>query len=112
MPPYRGHVIADGGCVYAGDVAKAFGAGADFVMLGGMLVRDELEGEVVNGETVQFYGMSLDEVQWQDMAEEKMVDLQKVRVVNTEEVPGSSRGTVTEILGGVRLSCTYIGARN
>ena len=49
-----GHVIADGGCVYPGDVAKAFGAGAHFVMLGGMLAgHDESEGEVVNGK-VQF----------------------------------------------------------
>ena len=31
-----GQVIADGGCVYPGDVAKAFAAGSDFVMLGGM----------------------------------------------------------------------------
>ena len=53
-----GHVIADGGCVYPGDVAKAFGAGAHFVMLGGMLAgHDEAEGEIVDGK-VQFYGMS------------------------------------------------------
>ena len=32
-----GHIIADGGCTTPGDVAKAFGAGADFVMLGSML---------------------------------------------------------------------------
>ena len=45
-----GHVIADGGCVYPGDVSKAFGAGAHFVMLGGMLAgHDESEGEVVDG---------------------------------------------------------------
>ena len=31
------HIIADGGCTSPGDVAKGFGAGADFVMLGGML---------------------------------------------------------------------------
>ena len=30
-------MIADGGCTCPGDVAKAFGGGADFVMLGGML---------------------------------------------------------------------------
>ena len=30
-------VIADGGCTCPGDVAKGFGGGADFVMLGGML---------------------------------------------------------------------------
>jgi len=31
-----GHIVSDGGCTSPGDVAKAFGAGADFVMLGGM----------------------------------------------------------------------------
>ena len=44
-----GHIIADGGCSSSGDVAKAFGAGADFVMLGGMLAgHDEGGGEVIN----------------------------------------------------------------
>jgi len=43
-----GHVIADGGCSSPGDVAKAFAAGADFVMLGGMLAgHDEGGGEIV-----------------------------------------------------------------
>lgn len=31
----NGHVMSDGGCTNPGDVAKAFGAGADFVMIGG-----------------------------------------------------------------------------
>jgi GMP reductase len=53
-----GHIIADGGCTNPGDVAKAFGAGADFVMLGGMLAgHDEGGGEVKDG-LVTFYGMS------------------------------------------------------
>ena len=44
----RGHVCADGGCRWPGDVVKAFAAGADFVMLGGMLAGvDECEGEWV-----------------------------------------------------------------
>ena len=43
-----GHIIADGGCTCPGDVAKAFGAGADFVMLGGMFAgHDEGGGEVI-----------------------------------------------------------------
>merc|ERR1712159_174115 len=48
-----GHVISDGGCTCPGDVAKAFGAGADFVMLGGMLAgHDECAGDAmeINGE--------------------------------------------------------------
>ncbi len=57
-----GHIIADGGCTCPGDVAKAFGAGADFVMLGGMLAGHDEGGGVVNVKagTVQFYGMSSD----------------------------------------------------
>ena len=58
-----GHIISDGGCTCPGDVAKAFGAGADFVMMGGMLAgHDQSGGEVVvkqNGTKVKlFYGMS------------------------------------------------------
>ena len=39
-----GHIIADGGCTCPGDVAKAFAAGADFVMLGGMLAGHDEGG--------------------------------------------------------------------
>ena len=58
-----GHIISDGGCTCPGDVAKAFGAGADFVMMGGMLAgHDQSGGEVKvkeNGTKVKlFYGMS------------------------------------------------------
>ena len=41
------HIIADGGCTTSGDIVKAFAAGADFVMIGGMLAgHDECDGEV------------------------------------------------------------------
>ncbi|MFE8730962.1 IMP dehydrogenase, partial [Aeromonas hydrophila] len=36
-----GQIVGDGGCTCPGDVAKAFGGGADFVMLGGMLAAHE-----------------------------------------------------------------------
>ena len=40
------HIIADGGCISSGDIVKA-AAGADFVMIGGMLAgHDECEGKV------------------------------------------------------------------
>merc|ERR1712018_647067 len=56
------HIISDGGCTCPGDVAKAIGAGADFVMLGGMLAgHDQSGGEIIekNGKKFkQFYGMS------------------------------------------------------
>lgn len=59
-----GHIVSDGGCTCSGDVAKAFGAGADFVMLGGMLAgHDETLGELVEKDNKKFklfYGMSSD----------------------------------------------------
>ena len=55
-------LFQDGGCTCPGDVSKAFGAGADFVMLGGMLAgHDESGGELIekNGKKFkQFYGMA------------------------------------------------------
>jgi GMP reductase len=59
----NGHIISDGGCTCPGDIAKALGAGADFVMLGGMLAgHDESGGELVvradGSRFKSFYGMS------------------------------------------------------
>ena len=58
-----GHIIADGGCNSSGDMVKAFAAGADFVMIGGMLAgHEECDGELVFEDDVeepvgmQFYG--------------------------------------------------------
>ena len=57
-----GYIIADGGCNCPGDVAKAFAAGADFVMLGGMLAgHTESEASIVEKDGkkyVEFYGSS------------------------------------------------------
>ena len=105
-----GHVIADGGCVYPGDVAKAFGAGSHFVMLGGMLAgHDESEGEIVDGK-VQFYGMSSDAAMAKHGRRKDGYRGAEGKVV---ELPhrGPVEATITEILGGVRSACTYIGAR-
>ncbi|WP_372422522.1 GMP reductase [Salinarimonas chemoclinalis] len=114
----KGLVCADGGCTVPGDVAKAYGAGADFVMLGGMLAgHDECEGEIVR-ETVDgvaqpakmiFYGMS------SDTAMKKYaggVAAYRASEGKTVEVPyrGPVDGTMQEIMGGVRSMMTYIGA--
>jgi len=112
-----GHIIADGGCVSSGDVAKAFGGGADFVMLGGMLSgHDEGGGEYIleddNPEPigVRFYGMS------SEIANEKHFGgLKDYRASEGKEVivpyRGSIHNTMQTILGGIRSSCTYVGAR-
>ena len=111
-----GHIIADGGCTCPGDIAKAFGAGADFVMLGGMLAgHDEGGGEVISEDgynpRVIFYGMS------SDTAMEKHqggVAEYRSSEGRTVDIPyrGPVRDTVLDILGGLRSACTYVGASN
>ena len=124
-----GHIIADGGCTTSGDVAKAFAAGADFVMLGGMLAgHDEGGGEVITKtyvtnelmndginfvqeekSFVQFYGMSSRSANDKHFGGLKDYRSSEGRTVL---VPyrGSVSDTVQEILGGIRSTCTYAGA--
>jgi GMP reductase len=129
-----GHIIADGGCTCPGDVAKAFAAGADFVMLGGMLAgHDEGGGEVITklyetneyevGSTtermykkieekqfVQFYGMSSKSANEKHFGGLKNYRSSEGRTVL---VPyrGAVENTIQDILGGVRSTCTYAGAK-
>ena len=104
----QGHIIADGGCSVPGDIVKAFAAGADFVMLGGMLAGHK-EGGASALSSNQFYGMSSDTA----------MDLHNGGVANyrasegkTVEIPyrGEVSRTLQDILGGLRSACTYVGA--
>ena len=108
-----GHIIADGGCKVPGDVAKAFGGGADFVMLGGMFAgHDESGGELIlEGEKKYklFYGMSSQtamEKHSGGVAEYRASEGKTVKIL----YKGSVSETVKDILGGVRSTCTYVGA--
>lgn len=109
-----GHVCADGGCVTPGDVAKAFAAGADFVMLGGMLSgHDECLGEIIeeNGKRFKrFYGMSSAEAMEKHHGSIAEYRASEGRSVN---VPyrGPIKNTIQDILGGIRSTCTYVGAQ-
>jgi len=109
-----GQVCADGGCASAGDVAKAFAAGADFVMLGGMLSgHDECLGEIVEEKGKKFkrfYGMSSAEAMEKHHGKVAEYRSSEGRSVN---VPyrGPVHNTVLDILGGVRSTCTYVGAQ-
>ena len=104
-----GHIIADGGCTNPGDVAKAFGGGADFVMLGGMLAgHDEGGGHVEDGK-VTFYGMSSETAMDKHhggVAEYRSSEGKTVTV----PYRGAVENTVLDILGGLRSTCTYVGA--
>ena len=125
-----GHIIADGGCTCPGDVAKAFAAGADFVMLGSMLAgTDQGGGEILTKRYqsneldaddklvitekrfVQFYGMSSDAANTKHFG-----GLKDYRSSEGREVLVSYRGsvgiTVQDLLGGIRSTCTYAGAKS
>ena len=105
-----GHIIADGGCIFPGDVAKAFGAGADFVMLGGMMAfHDESELKLVDGK-YEFYGMSSNRARDIHGARKDGYKAAEGKVV-TSEPRGPVKNTVEEMLGGLRGTCAYIGAK-
>lgn len=108
-----GQIISDGGCKIPGDVAKAFGGGADFVMTGGMLAgHDESGGEQITKDGKpyrQFYGMSSDKAMQEHaggVAEYRASEGKMVFV----PYRGPVEDTIRDILGGLRSTCTYVGA--
>ena len=104
------HIIADGGCTTSGDIVKAFAAGADFVMIGGMLAgHDECDGEVKDGK-MEFYGMAS-----KTAMDRHNVPHREYRGVEGKTVSVPYRGpvnnTLIDILSGIRSACTYVGAK-
>lgn len=112
----NGHIMSDGGCVCPGDVSKAFAANSDFVMLGGMLAgHTECGGDVDYDEmdgkhTMTFYGMSSTTAMEKHYGcvESHRASEGKTVCVNYR---GDVKNTLQEILGGIRSTCTYVGAR-
>lgn len=108
-----GQIISDGGCKIPGDIAKAFGGGADFVMLGGMLAGHEQSGGSLvekNGNQYKiFYGMSSETAMNKHVGG---VAEYRASEGKTVEIPyrGHVDVTINDILGGVRSTCTYVGA--
>lgn len=123
------HIISDGGCTCPGDVAKAFGAGADFVMLGGLfaghnegggdviteyhdtLQRDQKTNETIfiKKQFVEFYGMSSSTAMIKhhgEVAEYRSSEGRTVKI----PYKGNVDTTIKDLLGGVRSTCTYVGA--
>jgi GMP reductase len=125
----NGHVISDGGCTCPGDVSKAFCCGADFVMLGTLLAgTDEGGGEIITRYRKKKYLESLDDSVYEEykvinfygMSSRKANDtffggMKEYRSSEGREIyipyKGSINGVIREILGGVRSTCTYIGAK-
>jgi GMP reductase len=98
----NGHICGDGGCQHPGDIVKAFAAGADFVMIGGMLAGHEECG------TTEFRGMASKEAQGQ-LAKYRAAEGKQFLFEHTR---GPVSSTIQQILGGLRSGCTYIGARS
>jgi GMP reductase len=112
----KGHIVADGGCTTSGDVAKAFGAGSDFVMLGGMLAgHDECDGEWEYVDSrkafMRFYGMSSKHAMEKFNGGQSDYKASEGRCA-TVPYRGPVEGTVREILGGLRSACTYVGTES
>ena len=110
-----GRIIADGGLTCPGDVSKAYAAGGDFVMIGGMFSgHDENPGEIItenNQKFKLFYGMSSEHAMVKHFGKKNDYRASEGKVV---KVPyrGPLKITVEDILGGVRSTCTYTNSRN
>lgn len=109
----KGMLMSDGGCTNSGDIAKAFGAGADFVMLGGMFSgHDESGGDIVEENGVkykEFYGMSSSTAMNKHnggVAKYRASEGKRVLV----KYKGPVENTINDIMGGIRSTCTYVGA--
>ena len=105
-----GQIVGDGGCTTPGDVAKAFAGGADFVMLGGMLAfHEESEEEIIDGK-IRFYGMSSDAAMDRHGARKDGYRSCEGKVVELL-CRGPVEDSIIEIQGGLRSTCTYVGAK-
>jgi GMP reductase len=105
-----GGVQSDGGCVFPGDFSKAFGVGAKMVMAGSIFAgHDESEQEIHDGK-ITFYGMS------SHAAQKKHNQVKNYRASEGRVVQIPYKGlvehTISDILGGIRSTCAYIGALN
>lgn len=109
-----GHIISDGGCTVPGDFSKAFGAGADFIMAGGYFAgHTESGGDLVeeNGEKFKlFYGMSSDTAMNKHsggVANYRSSEGKTVKIL----YKGPVENTILDLLGGIRSTLTYVGAK-
>ena len=111
-----GYLIADGGITCPGDMAKAFAAGADFVMCGGVFAgHDENPGDIItddDGKSYKIsYGMSSEHAMKKHFGKMNDYRSSEGRIV---KVPykGPLEHTIRDYLGGVRSTCTYVNASN
>lgn len=111
-----GYIISDGGITCPGDMAKAFGGGADFVMCGGVFSgHDENPGDLIQDEQTGkkfklFYGMSSQHAMEKHYGKMDKYRSSEGRVIKVN-YKGSIHNTILDYLGGIRSCCTYINAK-
>lgn len=116
-------IIADGGIKQTGDIPKAIAAGADSVMIGGMLAgHEESPGEKIlyEGRAYKIYrGMgslgamsqgSADRY-FQDM-EDELAKLVPEGIEGRVSFKGSVSDTIYQMIGGLRAALGYTGSKS
>ena len=111
----QGHIISDGGITCPGDMAKAFGGGADFVMCGSVFAgHTESGGDLVEVDGIKmklFYGMSSEHAMDKHYGGKAKYRSSEGRVIKIK-YKGDIDMTVEDYLGGLRSCCTYINAKS
>jgi len=111
----NGCIVGDGGITSPGDLAKAFGGGADFVMIGGQFAgHDENPGELEERDGKKyklFYGMSSEHAMKKNYNGVNNYRTSEGRCLRIK-YKGDINGTVSDFLGGLRSACTYVGCEN
>jgi GMP reductase len=111
---YGAEIISDGGCVTAGDVCKAIGAGAKMVMIAGMVSKSEECDNIVEidgKKYVNFYGLGSTTMYNRTNPTEQEYRPNEGRDLLIP-CKGSIKSILKQIQGGLRSVCTYVGAKH
>ena len=115
-------IISDGGIKYSGDLAKAFAAGADAVMIGSLFAgTDETPGKVIKKNGVlykSFRGMgsvgAMNKGSADRYFQSKQKDISKYVPEGVEgfvKYKGEVQNIVHKLIGGLRSSMGYLGCK-
>ncbi len=116
-------IISDGGIKYSGDLAKAFAAGADAVMIGSLFAgTDETPGKLIkkNGKIFKsFRGMgsvgAMNKGSADRYFQNKQKDISKYVPEGVEgfvKYKGDVGSIIYKLVGGLKSSMGYLGSKN
>lgn len=115
----KAFILSDGGITCPGDLVKAFGAGADFVMIGGAFAgHDENPGKIIIDEKTGtkhklFYGMSSSYAMKNNYAANNNTNYRSSEGRELKVAyKGPLKNTIENYLGGLRSACTYTNSAN